>query len=102
MRNILFLLIFLVSCATDAKHTPPDNKTKIKWKYALGECVKFNPAKFKNTDGTPMLILGKTDTSKVYHAQIEHPLVPGITYFTALKIPFERDTITTPCKKSTK
>jgi hypothetical protein len=98
MRNIICLLAFLVwSCVTDAKHTK-----EIKWKYALGECVRFNPAKFKNSDGTPMLIVSIVDKTGLYWVRMEHPLVPGVTLFTALRVPFERDTITTPCKKSTK
>jgi hypothetical protein len=98
MHNVVCLLSFLLwSCVTDAKNTKD-----IKWKYDIGQCVRFDPAKFKNSDGTPILIVNRTNKTKLYSAQIEHPLVPGITSFTALKIPFEQDTITTPCKKGTK
>lgn len=91
----LFILI-IISCKTVPTSYNIENNN-IEWKYKIGSCVKFNPVKFKNTDGTVMKITG-IDGLK-YVVSIKHKKIKDTVFFTAIKKPFESDTLLTNCPR---
>lgn len=98
--NILQLLLsfFLISCET--LNDTEQSRNIDGWKYSVGDCVRFNPFLIKNTDGTPMKIVGVIDGK--YLVKIKHERLDQAVIFTAVRKKFEDDTISIKCLETEK